>query len=142
MLHTLPHIHVHQAGDGGSESLSHLVSLFVERSAALWKGADVQAWLRAAAEAAADVADGLRGGAAPTPVPAGTRPQWPPRPDAIEVQGSASDWSAVAAEAFPPGSNDYRHLRLADFAEAAPALPADEVRAALAARDDAMQVRQ
>lgn len=47
-----------QASDHGSSSLSHLVSIFVERSHTLWRTQDVQAWLKAAAEVAADMAGG------------------------------------------------------------------------------------
>jgi hypothetical protein len=105
-----------QAGDGGSSSLSHLVSLFVERSHQLWRTQDVQTWLREGAALAADIAEGK---AAP------------------EVAGgvSAADWAAVARQTFPAdaGGNDYGHLRLSDFTDAVNALPREEMDAAMAA---------
>ncbi|KXZ51917.1 hypothetical protein GPECTOR_11g44 [Gonium pectorale] len=100
------------AGDGGSASLSHLAGLYVERSAELWKPPELLALLRAAAEEAADVAEGKR----------------PPAGGA-----TAADWAAVARESFPPSaSNEYRHLRLADFSDVVNALPREEVEAAVA----------
>jgi hypothetical protein len=119
-----------QAGDHGSESLSHLMGLFVERSHSLWKAQDVQAWLKTAAEAAADVADGK---------PRSSSSSLPPsisgrvRPAEVEVSGSAQDWACVAAESFPAGGrNEYGHLRLADFSDAVNALPQEDMQAALA----------
>jgi hypothetical protein len=104
----------------------------VERSHSLWKAQDVQAWLKTAAEAAADVADGK-------PRSSSSSSSLPPsisgrvRPDEVEVSGSAQDWACVAAESFPAGGrNEYGHLRLADFSDAVNALPQEEMQAALA----------
>ncbi|GLC35077.1 hypothetical protein PLESTM_000276900 [Pleodorina starrii] len=99
------------ASDGGSASLSHLVGLYVERSGELWKPPDLLALLRRAAEEAADVADGK----------------------VAPANGiGAADWRAVARESFPSSaSNEYRHLRLADFSDAVNALPREEVEAAV-----------
>ncbi|EFJ51246.1 hypothetical protein VOLCADRAFT_120493 [Volvox carteri f. nagariensis] len=99
------------ASDGGSTSLSHLVGLYVERSGELWKPPDLLALLRRAAEEAADVADGK----------------------VAPANGiSAADWRTLARESFPSSaSNEYRHLRLADFSDAVNALPREEVEAAV-----------
>ncbi|KIZ00582.1 hypothetical protein MNEG_7378, partial [Monoraphidium neglectum] len=118
------------AGDGGSASLAHLVSIFVERSHLLWKSADVQAWMRRAADAAADAADG-KAAAAPAPAAPGAVA---PAPAQAAPPLSADDWAAVARESFPAtGDNEFRHLRLADFSDAVNALPREEVAAAMEA---------
>jgi hypothetical protein len=120
-----------QASDHGSESLSHLMGLFVERSHSLWKAQDVQAWLRTAAEAAADVADGKPRSSSSSGLPPNISGRV--RPDEVEVSGSAQDWACVAAESFPAGGrNEYGHLRLADFSDAVNALPQEEMQAAMA----------
>uniref|UniRef100_A0A383V684 Transcription factor 25 n=1 Tax=Tetradesmus obliquus TaxID=3088 RepID=A0A383V684_TETOB len=124
-----------KAGDHGSESLAHLVSLFVERSHSLWKAQDVQAWLKTAAEAAADVADGKpRSSSSSSSSSSGLPPSSSRvRPDDVEVYGSAADWARVAAESFPGGGrNEWGHLRLADFSDAVNALPQEEMQAAMA----------
>jgi hypothetical protein len=59
VCHLLLLLLLHQASDHGSSSLSHLVSIFVERSHTLWRTQDVQAWLKTAAEVAADMAGEL-----------------------------------------------------------------------------------
>jgi hypothetical protein len=104
----------------------------VERSHSLWKAQDVQAWLKTAAEAAADVADGKPRNSSSSSsrvLPPGSRV----RPDDVEVSGSAQDWACVAAESFPAGGrNEYGHLRLADFSDTVNALPQEEMQAALA----------
>lgn len=121
-----------QADDHGSESLSHLISLFVERSHQLWKAADVQAWLKTAAEAAADVADGKH--INPAAAAAAGLSSSAVKPDDIVVEGSADDWACVARETFPAsGRNEYGHLRLSDFSDTVNALPQEEMQAALAA---------
>jgi hypothetical protein len=120
------HFHSLQASDHGSNSLGHLISLFVERSHQLWKPADVLQWLQLAATAAADVADGK-----PSSSSGGRQP---PRPlaamtaDDVIVEGSAEDWACVAQESFPAaGRNEYGHLRLADFTDTVNALPQEEM---------------
>ncbi|GBF99710.1 hypothetical protein Rsub_12422 [Raphidocelis subcapitata] len=117
------------AGDGGSATLAHLASIFVERSHMLWKAGDVQGWMRRAADAACDAADS--GAAAASGAGAGALPL------------SAAEWAAVAREAFPAdGGNDFGHLRLSDFSDAVNALPREELAAAMQGgggmADDAM----
>jgi hypothetical protein len=118
-----------QASDHGSNSLGHLISLFVERSHQLWKPADVLQWLQLAATAAADVADGKArrssssssSGQPPLPLSVMTA-------DDVIVEGSAEDWACVAQESFPAaGRNEYGHLRLADFTDTVNALPQEEM---------------
>ena len=116
-----------QASDHGSNSLGHLISLFVERSHQLWKAADVLQWLLTAATAAADVADGKQR----TPS-SSMKPVSEMTPDDVIVEGSAEDWACVAKESFPAaGRNEYGHLRLADFSDAVNALPQEEMQAVM-----------
>jgi hypothetical protein len=105
----------------------------VERSHSLWKAQDVQAWLRTAAEAAADVADGKPRSSSSSSSSLPPNISGRVRPDEVEVSGSAQDWACVAAESFPAGGrNEYGHLRLADFSDAVNALPQEEMQAAMA----------
>lgn len=114
-----------EADDGGSATLSHLVSIFVERSNLLWKPQDVQGWMRRAADAAADAADGKAAVASPAAQQAAAGTSGPP-------PLSAEEWAAVARESFPAGdANDFRHLRLSDFSDAVNALPREELAAAM-----------
>lgn len=74
--------------------------------------------MRRAADAACDAADAnaaAASGAGPGALPL-----------------SASEWAAVAREAFPAdGGNDFGHLRLSDFSDAVNALPREELAAAM-----------
>ena len=120
-----------RADDGGSATLGHLVALFVERGHALWKAADVQGWMRRAAEAAADAADGKATAAASAAAAAGAEGAAEGAAGAAPPLG-ADDWAAVARESFPAGAaNDFRHLRVADFSDAVNALPREELAAAM-----------
>lgn len=121
-----------QASDHGSNSLGHLISLYVERSHQLWKAGDVLQWLQTAATAAADVADGK-------PRPQQQMESQPTKPvsemtsDDVVIEGTAEDWACVAAESFPAaGRNEYGHLRLADFSDSVNALPQEEMQAMMA----------
>lgn len=120
-----------KASDHGSNSLGHLISLFVERSHQLWKSADVLHWLQVAATAAADVADGKpRHSSLPTQQQTSIADM---QPDDVSVEGTAEDWACVAKESFPAaGRNEYGHLRLADFSDAVNALPQEEMQAMMA----------
>lgn len=101
---------------------------------------DVQAWLKAAAEAAADVADGKKRRTAAAAAGFSGGPQTL-NPDNIVVEGSAEDWACVGRESFPPSvRNEYGHLRLADFSDTVSALPHEELQAALAPPAAAAQV--
>jgi hypothetical protein len=119
-----------QASDHGSNSLGHLISLFVERSHQLWKPADVLHWLQVAATAAADVADGK-----PRNSSSSSKPVSSMTPDDVMIEGTADDWACVAKESFPAaGRNEYGHLRLADFSDAVNALPQEEMQAVMQPR--------
>lgn len=120
-------VHAAQASDHGSNSLAHLISLFVERSHQLWKPADVLHWLQVAATAAADVADGK-----PRNSSSSSKPVSSMTPDDVMIEGTADDWACVAKESFPAaGRNEYGHLRLADFSDAVNALPQEEMQAVM-----------
>lgn len=131
LLHPCPSRAFLQASDHGSNSLGHLISLFVERSHQLWKSADVLHWLQVAATAAADVADGK-----PRHSSLSKQQQTSiadMQPDDVSVEGTAEDWACVAKESFPAaGRNEYGHLRLADFSDAVNALPQEEMQAMMA----------
>lgn len=127
-----------QASDHGSNSLGHLLSLFVERSHQLWKAADVLAWLQVAATAAADVADGKpRSNSSSSNANANSSSSSRSlgvmcTPDDVVIEGTAEDWACVARESFPAaGRNEYGHLRLADFSDAVNALPQEEMQAVM-----------
>lgn len=126
-----------QASDHGSNSLGHLISLFVERSHQLWKAGDVLQWLQVAATAAADVADGVPRKQHPNQQHQQHPNRTPPSamtPDDVVVEGTAEDWACVAKESFPAaGRNEYGHLRLADFSDAVNALPQEEMQAMMQA---------
>jgi hypothetical protein len=124
-----------QASDHGSNSLGHLISLFVERSHQLWKPTDVLDWLLVAATAAADVADSKRrNAAATTTTTSGSSKRVSQMTSSdIIIEGTADDWACVARESFPAaGRNEYGHLRLADFSDNVNALPQEEMQAVLA----------
>lgn len=141
--HHLPHCchpccPIPQASDHGSNSLGHLISLFVERSHQLWKPADVLQWLQVAATAAADVADGKPRSSSSSSSAGGSQQQQESRPvsdmtpDDVAVEGTAEDWACVARESFPAaGRNEYGHLRLADFTDTVNALPQEEMQAVM-----------
>eukprot|EP00879_Flechtneria_rotunda_P027791 GHRR01029790.1.p1 GENE.GHRR01029790.1~~GHRR01029790.1.p1 ORF type:complete len:676 (+),score=286.92 GHRR01029790.1:138-2165(+) len=122
-----------KASNHGSESLGHLIALFVERNHQLWKAADVQAWLKTAATAAADVTDGKRHQRqGKTSTTHSQNPTASMNPDDIMVEGSADDWACVARESFPAGErNEYGHLRVADFSDNVNQLPHEELQAAV-----------
>jgi hypothetical protein len=81
------------ASDSNSTaSLTHLVSLFVERQSQLWKAPPVQAFLLEACTAAVAAAEG---GGLEVELPDGLGP---------------GDWACVRQEAFPPSEvNAYRY---------------------------------
>ena len=93
------------ASDGGNAGLSHLINIFVERQAALWKAGPVQDWLfgavrRACASNSDDLPNGL----------------------------SAATWAAIRDQAFPPNQeNAYSHLRVFEYSDSAPRLPPEEI---------------
>eukprot|EP00884_Botryococcus_braunii_P005141 jgi/Botrbrau1/14628/Bobra.0364s0012.1 len=92
------------ATDGDNGSLDFLIKNYVERVHPLWKGQEVQAWLKRACwravEGKADI--------------------------------SAQDWAALREEIFPPGKpNEYQHLRV--FMDTSDGLPMEEVQAMLRA---------
>jgi hypothetical protein len=126
-----------QASDHGSNSLGHLISLFVERSHQLWKAADVLAWLQVAATAAADVADGKprssnSSSSSNNPKSSSSMGVCMCAPDDVVIEGTAEDWACVARESFPAaGRNEYGHLRLADFSDTVNALPQEEMQAVM-----------
>jgi hypothetical protein len=93
------------ASDGGNAGLSHLIDIFVERQAALWKAGPVQEWLYGAVrKACASNRDDLPNGL------------------------SADTWKAIREQAFPPNEeNTYSHLRLFEYSDSAPRLPPEEI---------------
>mmetsp|Transcript_7991 Transcript_7991/g.23577 ORF Transcript_7991/g.23577 Transcript_7991/m.23577 type:complete len:721 (-) Transcript_7991:247-2409(-) len=98
-----------EAPDHGSESYSHLVDLYVERSHPLWKPAPMLAWLRSACK------DVLKdAGCSGTP---------------------QQDWTQTTASAFPSmEANQYRRLRVQDFSDTIATIPREEVEAAMRAQ--------
>lgn len=79
------------ADAGGSASLEHLNTLFVERQHSLWRPAAAQAWLKAGAMQAV----------------------------AAARAGAGVDWALLRAQAFPAGErNAYAHLAVQNFSDA------------------------
>jgi hypothetical protein len=93
------------SSDGRNAGLSHLINIFVERQAALWKAGPVQDWLFGAVrKACASNTDDLPNGV------------------------FAATWEAIRQQAFPPSEdNTYSHLRLFEYSDSAPRLPPEEI---------------
>ena len=93
------------ASDGGNAGLSHLIDIFVERQAALWKAGPVQEWFFGAVRRACA-----------------------PNPDDLPNGLSAATWAAIRDQAFPPNQeNAYSHLRVFEYSDSAPRLPPEEI---------------
>jgi hypothetical protein len=129
-----------RADDGGSASLSHLVNIYAERSAALWKPPDALELLRTGAVLAAELADGRSAADAAASVSGGSGGSDANAGDVAAAASAAAglsteDWACVRRDAFPPepsGDNQYRHLRLHDFSDAVSQLPREELNAVMA----------
>jgi hypothetical protein len=104
-VEALSHSLYAHASDGGNAGLSHLIDIFVERQAALWKAGPVQDWLFGAVrKACASNSDDLPNGL------------------------SAATWGAIREQAFPPNEeNTYSHLRIFEYSDSAPRLPPEEI---------------
>lgn len=95
------------ASDGDNPGLSHLIDIFVERQATLWKAGPVQTWFLAGVQTACEAAIDGRS------LPDGS---------------TAADWAQVRAQAFPPSdTNGYAHLRVHEFSETVARLPPEEI---------------
>jgi hypothetical protein len=92
--------------------------LYAEKSALLWKAAELQELLRSCATRAADMAEAGRiRHAAGDDTGGGTGAQG--------VQLGVEEWAAVRREVFPDdrGANEFGHIRVADFGDHVNALP-------------------
>lgn len=98
-----------------SATLVHLCAIFATRHADLWKAPDVLAWLLRCAEHAAAAAARAQGGS---------------QQDSAVPHVAPADARALAGVTYPGSEeNEYAHLAAAQFSDARPTLPPEQLAA-------------
>lgn len=85
----------------GSESLDHLINIYVERSYIVWRLPELHNFLK---DTALSVIEKME-----------------------TSQSEARDWACVRKEAFPSEKNEYSHLMVSDFSDSTPTMPPENL---------------
>lgn len=90
-----------RADETGSESLDHLINIYVERSYIIWRLPELHNFLK---ETALLVIQKME-----------------------TSQSEARDWACVRKEAFASDKNEYSHLMISDFSDSTPTIPPENL---------------
>ncbi|KAL4569859.1 hypothetical protein LXL04_025503 [Taraxacum kok-saghyz] len=87
--------------ESGSESLDHLINIYVERSYIIWRLPELHNFLK---DTALAVIETMR-----------------------ISRGDAINWACVRKEAFSSHKNEYSHLMVSDFSDSSPTIPPENL---------------